>query len=102
MSETPHIDDKLVETLQAVVHDVESLLKTNGHQPQNGLEQLRTRASEALRAVNATLASAKHNGLRDASAVAAKAEDYTRGNPWRALSAAAAAGIAIGLLLRRR
>jgi len=72
------IDDKLVASLQAVVQDIESLLEAES-----------------------TLASAGNKALEDARGLAGEAEDFARDNPWCALGAAAAAGLALGLFVGR-
>jgi ElaB/YqjD/DUF883 family membrane-anchored ribosome-binding protein len=94
--------DQLIEDLQTVIRDAESLLKATASQTGEKVDEIRTRAEESVRQAKARLMSIEDEALERARELAAEADEYVRDNPWRAVSAAALGGLVLGLLIGRR
>lgn len=64
--------------------------------------ELRGRALEQLKLLREGLQGAQAAALEQGKAAAKATDEYVHENPWRAIVAAAAAGVVIGLLIARR
>ena len=64
--------------------------------------ELRGRALEQLRALRDRMHDAQAAALRQSKAAARATDDYVHDHPWRAIGAAAAVGVLVGLLIGRR
>lgn len=64
--------------------------------------ELRGRALEQLKALQARLKDAHGVALEKSKAAASATDDYVHDNPWRAIVAAAGVGVLLGLLIARR
>ncbi len=94
--------DKVVQDLKLVVADTEELLKATASQTGDRISAARIRAEESLRFARARLEDAQ-DALVEKSKDAAKVTDaYVHENPWKAMGAAAVAGILLGALISRR
>ena len=93
---------KLMEDLRAVVADAEELLKATADQTGERIAAARGRAEESLKAAKARLEEQEAAMLAKTRAVAKATEDYVRDNPWKAMGIAAAAGLVLGILAKRR
>jgi ElaB/YqjD/DUF883 family membrane-anchored ribosome-binding protein len=94
--------DKLLQDLQTVVADAEALLKATANQAGEKVQEARAKAAESLSAARERLAEMKDSALDQARELVDTGEEYVKENPWKAVGIAAAAGVLIGLLLRRR
>jgi len=83
--------DKLLAELRAVVAAAEELLAAAGTESPERMNELRSRAEEALRGARARLEGAGE-----------ELEDQVRKHPYAALGIAAAVGLVIGVLLSRK
>ncbi|HEY4645977.1 MAG TPA: DUF883 family protein [Steroidobacteraceae bacterium] len=101
MSETV-TTDKLIEDMQAVVHDAEALLKATAAQTGEKVQEARARTEESLRQAKARLAGVEDEALKRARALASEAEEYMRDNPWQTAGITAGIGLVLGLLISRR
>jgi ElaB/YqjD/DUF883 family membrane-anchored ribosome-binding protein len=93
---------KLVEDLRAVVADAEELLKATADQTGTRIAAARGKAEESLKAAKARLDEQEAAVMAKTKAVAKATEDYVRDNPWKAVGIAAAAGLVLGILAKRR
>ncbi len=94
--------DKVVQDLRLVVADTEELLKATASQTGERIAAARTRAEESLKAARARLDDAQE-ALAERTRAAARATDaYVHENPWKAIGAAAVAGVLLGALIARR
>jgi ElaB/YqjD/DUF883 family membrane-anchored ribosome-binding protein len=99
----PHLNtQQLVDDLQAVIRDAESLLKATASQTGEKIEEARQRAADSVRQAKERLSEVEEEALRRAQALADDAESYVKGNPWQAVGIAAGIGLLLGLLLGRR
>ena len=94
--------DKLLQDLQTVVADAEALLKATANQAGEKVQEARAKAAESLTAARERLAQVKDSALDQARELVDNGEEFVKENPWKAVGIAAAAGVLIGLLLRRR
>jgi ElaB/YqjD/DUF883 family membrane-anchored ribosome-binding protein len=94
--------DRLISDFNTVVTDTEALVKATANQGGEKIAELRAKAEESLRAVKSTLADAQAELLVKTKAAAKATDDYVRDNPWKAVGAATAVGLVIGVLIARR
>lgn len=64
--------------------------------------ELRGRALEQLKALQARLKDAHGTALQKGKAAAHATDDYVHENPWRSIVAAVSVGVVVGLLIARR
>ena len=64
--------------------------------------ELRARALEQLKALQARLRDAHTAALEKSKAAAHATDDFVHENPWRSILAAASLGVVVGLLIGRR
>jgi ElaB/YqjD/DUF883 family membrane-anchored ribosome-binding protein len=93
---------ELMEDLRAVVADAEELLKATADQTGERIVAARGKAEESLKAAKARLDEQEAAVVAKTKAVAKATEDYVRDNPWKAMGIAAAAGLVLGILAKRR
>jgi ElaB/YqjD/DUF883 family membrane-anchored ribosome-binding protein len=92
----------LLADFKMMAADAESLLKATASQGGDKVAEVRARAQESLRAVQARIAEAQATMLAKTKAAAKAADAYVHENPWQAAGIAAAIGLVIGLLISRR
>jgi len=93
---------KLMEDLRAVVADAEELLKATADQTGERIAAARGKAEESLKAARARLDEQETALMVKTKAVAKATEDYVKDNPWTSVGIAAAAGLVLGILAKRR
>ena len=64
--------------------------------------ELRGRALEQLKALQARLKDVQSTAVEKGKAAAYATDDYVHENPWRSIVAAASIGVVVGLLIARR
>ena len=96
------IKGKLMKDLRAVVAGAEELLKATADQTGERIAAARGRAEESLKAAKARLDEQEAALMVKTKAVAKATEDYVRDNPWKSVGIAAAAGLVLGILAKRR
>jgi ElaB/YqjD/DUF883 family membrane-anchored ribosome-binding protein len=94
--------DQLIDDLTTVIRDAENLLRATAAQTGDKVEEMRARAQESVRQAKARLEGIEDEALQHARVLAGEADDYVRGNPWRAVGIAAGIGLVLGLLMTRR
>lgn len=93
--------DKLLDDLKAVVSDAEELLRATAGQAGEKMSEARERAEASVRAARKRMSEMQDDVLAQTKEMAEEADAYVRKNPWHAVGIAAAAGIIVGLMLRR-
>lgn len=93
--------DKLLDDLKTVVNDAEELLKATAGQAGEKMSAARERAEASVRAARKRMNEMQDDVLAQTKEMAEEADAYVRKNPWQAVGIAAAAGIIVGLMLRR-
>ena len=102
MSETSRAKDRLVSDFNAVMHDIDALMKATGHQAEGEAKALRDRIRDRLDGAKDRILDAQHEAVQRAKAAATATDDYVHDNPWQAIGVAAAIGLALGVLIGRR
>lgn len=94
--------EKLVADLRLVIADAEELLAATAHQTEGKVAELRERVALNLKEARYKLADAEAAIRAKTREVARATDDYVHEHPWKAIGAAAGAGLIIGLLISRR
>jgi ElaB/YqjD/DUF883 family membrane-anchored ribosome-binding protein len=94
--------EKLMADFNAVVADVEQLLKSVASEGGDKAQVLRAKAEESLKIAKARLFDIEGQLEQKAKEAAKLTEDYVQDHPWQTLGIAAAIGVLVGLLLNRR
>ena len=102
MNQNPAGRDKLVQDMRSVISDAEDLLRATANQAGEKMGLARERFQDSLHQAKVKLAEAEAVLLERAKQATRYTEEYVSENPWRAIGAAAAVGIVLGLILSRR
>jgi len=92
--------ERLVSDLRTLVGDAEELLKATASQAGEKIGVARQKIEQSLIEGKKALADAEQTLVKKSKECAEIADDYVRENPWSAVGIAAAAGFALGLLVR--
>ena len=96
----------LTDAVQSDVHraiaGAEDMLTQAANATGEKAAELRGRALEQLKALQARLKDAQVIALEKSKAAAHATDDYVHDNPWRSIVAAASIGVVVGLLIARR
>ncbi len=94
--------EQLIADFKIVVADTEALLKATANQGGDKVAELRAKAEDSIKLAKARMAEAQTAVLEKTRAAAKATDVYVHNNPWQAIGAAAAVGLAIGVLIGRR
>nr|WP_297526327.1 DUF883 family protein [uncultured Roseateles sp.] len=94
--------DRLLNDLNQVVSDAESLLRATADQTSAGASELRARVQSTLDRAKSSLGEFQSAAVDRAKAAGKATDDYVHDNPWQSVGVAAGVGLLIGLLLTRR
>lgn len=94
--------EQLIADFKVVIADAEALIKATAAQGGEAFVALRAKAEESLATAKTKIADAQYALLEKTKEAARVTDDYVHENPWRAVGAAAAVGVVIGLLIGRR
>jgi ElaB/YqjD/DUF883 family membrane-anchored ribosome-binding protein len=84
-----------------LISDAEELLKASANQAGEKISVARQKIEQSLVEGKKSLADAEKLVIKKGKEAADVADDYVRENPWSAVGIAAAAGLVLGLLMRR-
>lgn len=93
--------DPVVEDLNRIVEEAESLLKSLGEEAGVATEAARERVTHTLSQARARLAATADEAEQAAVSLVDRADEFVRANPWRAVVIAAALGGVTAYLLSR-
>jgi ElaB/YqjD/DUF883 family membrane-anchored ribosome-binding protein len=102
MSDTAAAKHKLTEDFRAVMDDIDSLMKSSGEKLSGEQVALRQRIRDRMDAAKERAADLQYEAVARAKDAARATDDYVHDHPWTAVSAAAAIGLALGVLIGRR
>ena len=102
MSDATLAKEKLAADFRAVMADIDALMTVTGKEAEGEVKALRARIRERLDGAKEKLLDAQHEAVERAKAAATATDDYVHANPWQAIGAAAAVGLALGVLIGRR
>lgn len=94
--------DALSSDFKDVARDTEKLMKDVSGATADSYAAARTTIEEKLGAAKSRLSDARIAAAERARTAAGATDAYVRENPWTVLGAAAAVGLAVGLLMHRR
>ncbi len=102
MSNAATAKEKLAADFRAVMDDIDALMSATGQQAEGEAKALRERIRDRLDGAKEKLLDAQHEAVQRAKAAATATDDYVHAKPWQAIGAAAAIGLALGVLIGRR
>lgn len=102
MSDATLAKEKLAADFRAVMADIDALMTVTGKEAEGEVKALRARIRERMDGAKEKLLDAQHEAVERAKAAATATDDYVHANPWQAIGAAAAVGLALGVLIGRR
>jgi ElaB/YqjD/DUF883 family membrane-anchored ribosome-binding protein len=102
MTDTTYAKEKLAGDFRQVMEDIDALMDATTNKAEGEATALRARIRDRLDTAKERLADAQHEAVERAKRAAGATDDYVHSHPWQALGAAAAVGVAIGVLIGRR
>lgn len=94
--------EKLMTDLRTAISDAEEVLKVTADQATSGAAELRVRMQERLLQAKHRLHDLQDSAVARARAAGHATDDYVHDHPWKAIGAAVAFGLIIGMLIGRR
>jgi ElaB/YqjD/DUF883 family membrane-anchored ribosome-binding protein len=102
MTDTPYSKEKLAGDFRLVMDDIDALMSATTNKAEGEATALRARIRDRLDTAKERLVDAQHDAVERAKRAAGATDHYVHSHPWQALGAAAAVGLAIGVLIGRR
>lgn len=102
MTDTSYAKEKLTGDFRQVMEDIDALMTATTNKAEGEVVALRSRIRDRLDTAKERLVDAQHDAVERAKKAAGATDDYVHSHPWQALGAAAAVGVAIGVLIGRR
>jgi ElaB/YqjD/DUF883 family membrane-anchored ribosome-binding protein len=102
MTDTMYAKEKLSADFRHVMEDIDALMSATTNKAEGEATALRARIRDRLDTAKERLVDAQHEAVERAKKAAGATDDYVHSHPWQALGAAAAVGVAIGILIGRR
>ena len=94
--------DDVQSDVSRAIAGAEDMLTQAAHATGEKAAELRGRALEQLKALQARMKDAQGVAVEKGKAAAYATDDYVHENPWRSIVAAASIGVVVGLLISRR
>ena len=94
--------DDMQSDINKAISGAEDMLTQAANATGEKAAELRGRALEQLKALQARLKDAQATALEKSKAAAHATDEYVHENPWRSIVAAASIGVVVGLLIARR
>lgn len=102
MNDTTMAKERLNADFAKVMEDIDALVNATATRAEGEATALRARIRDRLVEATDTLSSAQRAAVARAKDAAKVTDDYVREHPWQMVGAAAAVGLAIGVLIGRR
>lgn len=102
MNNTSTARENLSNDFSKVMEDIDSLVSATTNKAEGEAKALRLRIRDQLDTAKERLAEAQHEAVAKAKYAVHATDDYVHMHPWQAIGAAAAVGLAIGVLIGRR
>jgi|OpeIllAssembly_1097287.scaffolds.fasta_scaffold132612_3 ElaB/YqjD/DUF883 family membrane-anchored ribosome-binding protein len=102
MTDTTFAREKLAGDFRLVMEDIDALMTATTNKAEGEVTALRARIRDRLEGAKHRIADAQNEAVERAKRAAGATDDYVHSHPWQALGAAAAVGVAIGILIGRR
>jgi ElaB/YqjD/DUF883 family membrane-anchored ribosome-binding protein len=88
--------------IEALIEDVEQLIHQIGEAAEPEMARARERVTDAVASTKRAIAGGATQVRRQAGEALEAGDSYVRGQPWKAVGAAAALGLIVGVLAFRR
>jgi ElaB/YqjD/DUF883 family membrane-anchored ribosome-binding protein len=102
MTDTTVAKEKLAADIRSVMDDIDALMSATTNKAEGEVAALRSRIRDRLDSTKERVIDAQHEAVERAKRAAGATDDYVHSHPWQAVGAAAAVGLAIGVLIGRR
>lgn len=102
MNDTTQVKEKLATDFRLVMDDIDSLMSATTNKAEGEITALRARIRDRLASAKERVVDAEHEAVERAKKLAGATDDYVHTHPWQSVGAAAAIGLAIGVLIGRR
>jgi len=102
MTDTTVAKEKLAADFRSVMDDIDALMSATTNKAEGEVAALRSRIRDRLDSTKERVIDAQHEAMERAKRAAGATDDYVHSHPWQAVGAAAAVGLAIGVLIGRR
>ncbi|MCW5665609.1 MAG: DUF883 domain-containing protein [Piscinibacter sp.] len=102
MNDTAAVREKLSADFHQVMDDIDALMKATTNQAEGEAKALRSRIRERLDAARDQIGHAGEEVLERGKRAVKSTDEYVHTHPWQAVGAAAAVGLALGVLIGRR
>lgn len=102
MTDTTRAKERLAADFNSVLADIDALMSATTNKAEGEVTALRARIRDRLDGAKERILDAQHEAIEQAKRVAGATDDYVHSHPWQAIGAAAAVGLAIGVLIGRR
>jgi ElaB/YqjD/DUF883 family membrane-anchored ribosome-binding protein len=102
MTDTTLAKEKLATDFRAVMADIDALMTATTNKAEGEATALRARIRDRLDSAKERVLDAQHEAIERAKKAAGATDDYVHSHPWQAVGAAAAVGLAVGVLIGRR
>lgn len=102
MTDATHAKEKLAADFRSVMDDIDALMSATTNKAEGEATALRARIRDRLDTAKERVVDAQHEAVERARKAAEATDDYVHSHPWQAIGAAAAVGLAIGVLIGRR
>lgn len=94
--------EKLAADFRSVMEDIDALMSATTNRAEGEAAALRSRIRDRLDSAKERVTDAQHEAVERARRAAGATDDYVHSHPWQAVGAAAAFGLALGVLIGRR
>lgn len=102
MNATVTSKDKLAADFAKVMQDIDSLVSATASKSEGEATALRERIRDQLDSARERMASVQQAAVAQAKDAAHATDNYVHEHPWQSIGAAAALGLALGVLIGRR
>jgi ElaB/YqjD/DUF883 family membrane-anchored ribosome-binding protein len=102
MTDTTFAKEKLAADFRSVMDDIDALMSATTNKAEGEVTALRARIRDRLDSAKDRVIDAQHDAVERAKKAAGATDEYVHSHPWQAVGAAAAVGLAIGVLIGRR
>jgi ElaB/YqjD/DUF883 family membrane-anchored ribosome-binding protein len=102
MNDTTAAKEKLASDFRSVMDDIDALMSATTNKAEGEATALRARIRDRLDNAKERVIDAQHEAIERAKRAAGATDDYVHSHPWHAVGAAAAVGLALGVLIGRR
>lgn len=102
MDNTAAAKQKLTADFHSVMDDIDALMNATANKAEGEAKALRLRIRERLDSARDRIGDVQHEAIERGRHAAKATDEFVHTHPWQAIGAAAAVGLALGVLIGRR